>query len=425
MASTLYIQIPSKSALEDLGPWNQHQFSYCLASSDKRIIQQGQLDFKTAQEMISRVDLVTFLLSGSDVSFVDLQLPPMPFAKLKNAFPNLLEEFVLSDPSELLFVAHPPQDGRCRVAVVARDWMEQIYGLGSQLGATRIAAYAMSDTLIADDNQMTVAIDLSAANHRAFQVTARSSDNTTAGLDIDIGSLPFDAPESVEQLRNAIMILTQNRDCVIFLSPNLATTLSESALQLTESVQIRALDWQSKIAGYSIQSLNLLSPLGIGGKHSFDWLKWRWSITLVLAMSLISLSALNWKWLSMKRESDNVSDSIQAAYRNAFPKEPVSRDPLFQMQQKINAAKKLSGQSGNDDFLVLSAQFAFVWGQFVPAQNLATIATIEYRERSLFVTPKNLGDVPIDLVRNALKERKLKLDAQDGVLKISVDVGGM
>ncbi len=85
----------------------------------------------------------------------------------------------------------------------------------------------------------------------------------------------------------------------------------------------------------------------------------------------------------------------------------------------------MSGQSGNDDFLVLSAQFAAAWGQLVPAQASATVNSIEYRERSLFIIPKNPAEFPVDQLTTLLKERGLKLDVKEGVLKLTVDMGGV
>ena len=425
MASTLYIQLPPRSVADTLGAWGNQTFPYCLASAEKNILQHGRHAFSNLQDLSKDAAQVIFLVSASDVSFLHVAVPPMPFAKIKAALPNLLEEQLLADPADLLFVATPPVDGFCSVAVVVRAWMEQVLGLGTQLGASKISAFAVSTSMANDAEMSTVLIESVAADYRMFEVAVKSANQTASGLSIDAEGMELTNPNLVQQIHNAIEILVPQENLLCLVEPALEPLLQEFAATKDREVKFAPLDWKAKIAGISNQTIDLFSSLNLEGKHSFDWHKWRWTISLMAAMLLISLFALNWKWWSLRREANMIRDSIQATYQNSFPREPVSRDPLFQMQQKINTAKKLAGQSSNDDFLVLSAQFAQAWDQLVPSQGVASVANIEYRERSLFVTPKNLAEVPIEPLRAALKERSLKLDVKDGLLKISVELGGV
>ena len=140
---------------------------------------------------------------------------------------------------------------------------------------------------------------------------------------------------------------------------------------------------------------------------------------------LIVIVGLNTEWWKLQREYDAVRNSITTTYKTAFPNETVIRDPLAQLQQKMNAARKLTGQSSSDDFLVLDAQFAQVWDLVVGAQMSATVSNVEYREKSLWVTPKSSADLPVDRLRAALKEKNLSLDVKEAVLKVSVETGGV
>jgi general secretion pathway protein L len=425
MASTLYIQLPPRAVADALGAWGDQTFSYCLASAEKNVLQQGRHAFSKLQEISKDAAQVILLVSASDVSLLHVAVPPMPFAKIKAALPNLLEEQLLADPADLLFVAIPPVDGFCAVAVVVRAWMEQVLGLGTQLGAGKISAFAISSCMTHQAEMSTVLIEAIAANHQIYEVAVKDADQRTSGLSVDAQGMDLTDPTLIQQIHNAVEILAPQEKLLFLVEPALEPLLQEFAATKDRQVQFASLDWKAKIAGVSNQTLDLFSSLNLEGKHSFDWYKWRWTMSLLMAMLLISLFALNWKWWSLRSEANMIRDSIQATYQNSFPREPVSRDPLFQMQQKINAAKKLAGQSSNDDFLVLSGQFAQAWDQFVPSQGVASVSSIEYRERSLFVTPKNLAEVPIEPLRAALKERSLKLDVKDGLLKISVEVGGV
>lgn len=423
MASTLYIQLPPRVVADTLGGWDSQTFSYCLASAEKNILQQGRHAFSALQELSKDASQLILLVSASDVSFLRVAVPPMPFAKIKAALPNLLEEQLLADPADLLFVAKPPVDGFCEVAIVVRAWMEQILGLGTQLGAGRVSAFAMSDCIMQQDDMATILIE-SEATSCMLEITVKSADQIASGLCIDVQDMDLHDPTLIKQIQNAIDVLAPKANVLFYVDSALQTCLQNFDVH-ERQVKFSNPDWKSKIGGISNQTLDLFSSLNLEGKHSFDWYKWRWTMSLLMAMLLISLFALNWKWWSLRREANSIRDSIQATYQNSFPKEPASRDPLFQMQQKINAAKKLAGQSSNDDFLVLAAQFAQAWDQLVPTQNASTVANMEYREHSLFVTPKNLSDVPLEQLKATLKERGLKSDVKDGAIKISVDVGGM
>jgi len=432
MASTLYLQLPPKVVADRLGALDQQVVAYCQASADKNILQQGRDSLSAIQKNVSGVDDLVLLVSASDVNFIEVAVPPMPFAKLKAALPNLLEEQLLSDPTDLLFVPSQPVNGKCTVAVVAKSWMEQLLLVGTAFAARKVSAYAVSDCLGHATEFSTVLVEMVVADNLTCEISVKGDSQIRLGLSIDSQGKELSERDFANQIYAAVNILVpqQNLQCYvpIELESSLRQLISndDSNDGVTQrQIQFHRPDWKNKIAKVSNQTIDLFSTLHVEGKHSVDWLKWRWTIILLVTMLLISLLALNWQWMSLRREANTIRDSIQAIYQTTFPKEPVSRDPVFQMQQKINLAKKMSGQSGNDDFLVLSAQFAAAWGQLVPAQASATVNSIEYRERSLFITPKNPAEFPVDQLTTLLKERGLKLDVKEGVLKLTVDMGGV
>lgn len=431
MASTLYLQLPPKSVVEQLGRWEDQTFLYCLLATDKNILQQGRHSFNSLRELVHSSERLVLLVSSSDVNFCQVAVPPMPFAKLKNALPNLLEEQLLSDTNDLLFVPEHPVNGQCKVAVIAKSWVEQLVSLGVALGAQKISAHAISSGLPLQAESATVLVEstnLDQLGEQILEISVRAAGQLGSGLTIALRDKKIDDVDVATQIQQTIKILLPQGAINYFVAPELEAVLSKvSATEgdVSPQVQYSKPDWKTKISGLSTQTLDLFSTFNLEGKQSFDWAKWRWTLILSSSIVLISLFALNWKWMSLRTEANTIQDSIQAIYQSAFPKEPVSRDPLFQMQQKINAAKKMAGESSNDDFLVLSAQFAAAWGQLVPGQPTATVASIEYRERSLFIQPKNLAEVPVDQLTSLLKELGLKLEVKDTALKLTVDLSGI
>lgn len=435
MASTLYIQIPSKAAaeaaVEGAEPWEEWFFPFCLASAEKAVLQHGQQGLVDLKALAQAAGQVVLLLSTSDVNLLRVKVPPMPFAKIKQALPNLLEEQVLVDASELMFVATPPQDAHCLVAIVARVWLERVFAAMQVLGVRRISAVAAAAGLVQEADVTSVQVEIAtrynSADLSTIALSVKTPDQMVAGLSLDLHALMHQPAALSKEIVDSVHVLVPQSDLHFFLDSKFpAVVLDELKASLGEgrNAQFSSIDWHSKIAGLTVSTPDLFSVLNQEGQYSFDWMRWRWSIGIATLTVAISLLGLNWEWWKLQRETNILRSSINATYKNTFPNETAIREPLVLMQQKINTAKKLAGHSTNDDFLVLSAQFGQSWDQTLGQSGAGAVSHAEYREHSLFVKPKNMAEVPIDRLRAALKQQNLSLEIKDGMLKVGVDTGG-
>ena len=114
----------------------------------------------------------------------------------------------------------------------------------------------------------------------------------------------------------------------------------------------------------------------------------------------------------MKSEAVALRTTLTQIYKSAYPKESVILDPIAQMQQKISAAQHTAGLPSPDDFTAITAAFGEAWDKIKPSANKTSpaIASIEYRERSLLVRLKPIGDASAQQLKAALAERKLSVD---------------
>jgi general secretion pathway protein L len=87
--------------------------------------------------------------------------------------------------------------------------------------------------------------------------------------------------------------------------------------------------------------------------------------------------------MQLRREAAAVRLGMLQTFKAAYPRETVILDPEAQMRKNIALARLASGQSAADEFTAISAAL----GEALGGANLL-IATLEYRERSLFVTFK-------------------------------------
>jgi general secretion pathway protein L len=178
-----------------------------------------------------------------------------------------------------------------------------------------------------------------------------------------------------------------------------------------------SVSWINRVAGVSPATPDLMTGVAAEHMSGFDWAKWRWPLRLGVGLLVVNLLALNLEWFSMKREEKEQKNALNQVFRNTYPKETVISDPLKQMQQKVNIAKRAAGQFAVNDFAVMAAQFSQVWDRAgVPGG----IASIEYKDRSLFVRTKPNVQIPMDALRSALAEQSMKISTStDGALRIT------
>jgi general secretion pathway protein L len=139
-----------------------------------------------------------------------------------------------------------------------------------------------------------------------------------------------------------------------------------------------------------------------------DWRQWRWPLVLAAAVLAINAAALNIEWWRMKNEASALRETMIQTYKSAYPKESVIIDPIAQMQQKIAIARHNSGMAAPDDFTAITAAFGESWSS--AAGKTGSIASLEYREHSLFVHLKPGGEAPAQQIQTALAQRGLSLD---------------
>ena len=84
---------------------------------------------RASLDSLEGVKQVWLVADARDVSLLDVNLPPLSGARLRQALPNVVEEFVLQDVSKCLVVPGPPAtEGKRLVGVIDRDWVEFVVG---------------------------------------------------------------------------------------------------------------------------------------------------------------------------------------------------------------------------------------------------------------------------------------------------------
>lgn len=409
--STLYLRLPSKAVADSTPDLLTLACPFALVSNSNvsqggAIEREGVSPLSDLAETIAKMQRVVLLLAGSDVTVLNMQIPPLSAAKMKVALPNLVEEQLLCDPADCVIVAGGLFDGLRSIAVVQRAWLDLLTRTFSALGAREIAALPAQSCLSGQTGMATAAIY---PRDTGTDLTVRLSGQDGIGLAIECGSDRAAAQGVIQTL------------CAIVPAAPITLYVPQSALHAyqetvsdtdawRERITVSTDNWTRWIAGARGTTLDLMGGLVTNSGPRLDWHAWRWPLVLATAVLLVNVSALNIDWWRMKKEADSLRSSMTRIYRTAYPNETVIIDPYAQMQQKIALANRESGLAAPDDFTAMAAAFGEAWtGVTAALPEPPSIAALEYRERGLSVRLKG-REAPTAQMKAALAERDLSLE---------------
>jgi len=421
--STLYIRLPSKARADSAPDLLALPCPFALRSDNKAIERQGIATLSELSTTVAASKNVVLILAASDVTLLRLQVPPLSSARLKAALPNLAEEHLIADPSDCVIVASSltsasnAPGGLRTIAVMNRTWLDTLTKLLVSLGASHIAALPaqlclpyqpdqagqsdQSGSVIAAvserDNDIDMTIRLSAHEGIGLAITHDQDESAASAVIRTLCALVPEAP---------VTLLVPQSEIAAYQEPASDTGTAN------KHISVSADNWSLWIKGADGITLDLLAGMNLGAGPKLDWYLWRWPLALAATVLLVNIAGLNIGWSKMKSESNSLRVTMSQIYKSAYPKESVIIDPIAQIQQKITAAKRASGQPAPDDFTAITAVFGEVWASVMPAAGKTAppaITSLEYRERTLFVRLRPVGDASSKKIKEALENRGFSL----------------
>lgn len=412
--STLTIRLPSHVAAESLQPGVPLYCHFASVSGSGAIEREGVAALSDLAEPVKKAQRVFLLLAASDVTLLQVKVPPtLSGSRLKAALPNLVEDQLMSDPAECVIVAGGMHDGMRTVAVVSRAWLELLSRTLLALGARHVSALPSQLCLPYQPGVATAAVSEHGTD---VDIAVRLAEHQGIGL-----SVVADQPESAafEAMQSLAAIVPQG-PIALYVPQSRLRDYEESlhiAPTLNERISLHADSWKRWIEGGGRASVDLMTALGAAASPSFNWHPWRWPIALAAAVLLVNIIGLNVDWLRLKREADMLRTSMVQTYRSAYPKETVIVDPLAQLRQKLAGAQRGSGQVAPNDFTALAASFGEAWAS--TGQGTPPISRLEYRDGSLTVRLKPGASASIEQITSALAARNLSINQPEaGVWQI-------
>lgn len=418
--STLYLRLPSKAATGNTPHWPARPCPFALASHsnvshDASITRQGLMPLQDLSDTIAKAQRIVVMLAASDVTLLRLKVPALSPSRLKAALPYLVENQLITDPSDCVVVAGGLADGLHTVAVAQRTWLEALAKTLIDLGARQIAVMPAQLCLPCQPDQpgQSGSVAVAVVEHgNAIDVTLRLSEYDGIGLAVSADGHKSATHEIIRTL------------CAIVPEASIALYVPQSGMHefqdvindagaLNKRISVLVDSWPRWISGAKSTTLDLMTGLSVGTSPKVDWRAWRWPLALAAAVLVINVAALNIDWWHMKNEASALRATMTQIYKSSFPKEPVIIDPVAQMRQKIAAIKHDAGLASPDDFTVIASTFGEALASVAAASGkLPAIAALEYRERSLFVRFKPNAEVPMQQMKITLAERNLSLEQE-------------
>ena len=362
-----------------------------------RLQQSGSAPLAELAPMLGRSGRVVLLLAASDVTLLNLPVPPLPPSRLQAALPALVEERIIGEPAACAIAAGPEVDGRRMIAVVDHGWLQSWINALRQYGARRIVAQPMQLCLPLPAGRVSAAL---LENPGTLQLALRLSAENGMGLPV--------AVDDESQLADAVAELLTT------FAPGQAAQLTVPALYAAHfnswaqehpdsGIDILDEDWAAWIEGATRLELDLARSVA-GGAPAIEWRRWRWPLALAAACLLFNGIALNADWWRLRSEGVRLQEAMAALYLRTFPNEKQIVDPLAQMRQKVARARSSGGDLAPDDFLALAAALGDAWGTVADPR---VIAGLDYRDATLNVRLKPGAQVALDTIRPALAARRI------------------
>ncbi len=413
--SILYLRIPSRADTQ-VAEYRTLSFPFAVANHG-RLQREGFARLDTLASLITHVHRVVLLPAASDVTVLRVSVPPLSASRLKIALPALVEESLLGDTADCQIVAGTDSQGVRTVAVIDRAWLRLWSERVRSLGAHRLSAKPMQLCLPLIKGRVVAAL-LSYASGTAESRELVLRFGVGEGTGLPLGD---NDDASAKQVLNTLLTLAASKPVELLLPrealERYQRCLSEDAAPASETT-LRVASWTEWIASIDDCDIDLMMGAMRDDKSLFDTRRWRAAAIFAATIIVVNISALNWDWWRLHRESQRLQQEMQrvysAAVRDAINAEKIDpADALAGMKKRRMALRRAAGESSTDDFLVLSAALGDAWPVLQQMLSIDTraVVSIEYKNAALELRLKPGLQLALDVVRKVLSERGLELSA--------------
>jgi general secretion pathway protein L len=368
---------------------------------------------RASLDSLEGVKQVWLLADARDVSLLHVTVPPLSGARLRQALPNVVEEFLLQDVSKCLVVPGPAvEDGKRLVGVIDSDWVEFVVGAFTRRQIRVDALWPAQLALPLAPDQWSLA-----CSHGALALRT--------GLSSGLG---WNAGEDLDFRTEAIVSILEAGAAASAKPGKLKAYLEDGDWQKPVQKAAQRCGMVVEMARLPLvrsAPIDLLLGRASGMKAAMaqvDWRAWRAPAALATACVVTALVGMNLHWGLQNSQKQAIRQAMEQKFRAAFPGTQAVIDPVLQMKRNVAALRAQSGRAGPDDFVPLLGRFAQAMGP----KGQDAVAALEYREGELkvrFNPTAATGNAARDGLRQACARLGMKLqfdNERDLTAKVTV-----
>jgi general secretion pathway protein L len=428
--STLIVLLPPRDPAVPSQEWQLPEMPFMLLDKSGRKERAG----RAALAFLPRASTTVLIVAARDLLMLAATLPPVKGPRLRQALPNVVEDYLIQD-AQTCHIALDPQplaDGKRMVAVIDRGWFRFIVEAFNAAGHRSLRAVPVTRCLPAPitapvaEHEPALAEAGAAATEPIAEAAPAGRQPLVAAV---LGTVAQTAPAILADAALAAMpepTFIDNTEPRVELAlargehgeglavplSALGTTLaalaggaSVTAYELTElpggeptlaGEAVPAHDVHVGVAPLPFETLarHALESRFDLCQFEFESRPWRLDratlrrlrlpIALACAALVVAIVGANVQWMMLARERDALNAQMTELLLNAFPKTTVVLDPASQMTTQLEHLRVAAGEMSPDDYLSLAARLDRSLGG-VPVNG---IAALDYHDRRLDVTFK-------------------------------------
>ncbi|MDH5649287.1 MAG: type II secretion system protein GspL [Gammaproteobacteria bacterium] len=315
--------------------------SWCRRSAGS-IVEQGQTEDLASLAEKRKGARVIVLTSPADTLLTKVTVPTKSRNKILRALPYVLEDQLLGEPDAQHYVYHTIKGTELAVAVTLRETMQNTMQRLAKAGLHPILMSPANLALSGSDKSWTVYFSDKDIWIRTgkFSGMMISGDSAVAS---SILSLALNEAEKRKLLPDELVLINKPDELLEH-----ALTQNRQLSIITKNLSL----WEVLDSRYC--EFNLLQGEFIPAKEANPVVtRLKPAFMLLLAWIVLSVIMTSWEWISLTRAQKQVRAQMLALYKQTFPNENVTGDPMLLMQSKVKEMQSAGGGFSDNDFLAL------------------------------------------------------------------------
>ncbi|WP_186094000.1 type II secretion system protein GspL [Burkholderia gladioli] len=445
--STLIVVLPPREPAVPLAEWQWPELSFALVDKSGHTQRAGHSSLATLPQAASTV----LVVAARDLLLLAAAVPAVKGPKLRQALPNIVEDYVIQDAQACHIAVDPVAlpDGRRVLAVIDREWFRFAIEAFTTAGHRAIRAVPAMRCLpqpagatLAPAAEAALAGEDGAGLSEAAVISPEDTPEVSDGeaprapivaaIMARIESMPVDEALSIATAPRVELAIARGALGEGLTAPAASAGSTLAALTAGgpfELYQLGAPGAEPQLASITPpaepDAIPGTTPLPFDTfarraletrfnlcQFDFEIVPWRFDratltrlklpAALAVITLLVAVVGINIHWWRLARERDAISAQITETLLTAFPKTTTVLDPPAQMTRQIDQLRVAAGELSPNDFLALASGVARSLGP-LPANG---IASLDYHDRRLDVGFKPAIKVDPDfgarLARNGL-----------------------